>query len=96
MLDKQVDGLVMEGGKVVGVRSGDEVAKCKQVYCDPSYVPDRVKKVGKVRTNGIFGFSRGGNRGCWKKLARGCRPDRGEGRGGLLTLNHAHSRPLLT
>ena len=37
MLDKQIDEIVMEGGKVVGVRSGDEVAKCSQVYCDPSY-----------------------------------------------------------
>lgn len=37
MLDKQIDEIVMEGGKVVGVRSGGEVAKCKQVYCDPSY-----------------------------------------------------------
>ena len=37
MLDKQIDEIVMEGGKVVGVRSGEEVAKCKQVYCDPSY-----------------------------------------------------------
>ena len=38
MLDKQIDEIVMEGGKVVGVRSGSETAKCKQVYCDPSYV----------------------------------------------------------
>ncbi len=48
MLDKQVDELVMEGGKVVGVRSGGETAKCKQVYCDPSYAPGHVKKVGQV------------------------------------------------
>jgi len=48
MLDKPVDEIVMEGGKVVGVRSGEEVAKCKQVYCDPSYVSDKVKKVGQV------------------------------------------------
>merc|ERR1711983_151476 len=48
MLDKQVDEIVMEGGKVVGVKSGGEVAKCKQVYCDPSYVSDKVTKVGKV------------------------------------------------
>ena len=33
---------------MVGVRCGTEVAKCKQVYCDPSYVPDRVKKTGQV------------------------------------------------
>lgn len=33
---------------MVGVRSGDEVAQCKQVFCDPTYVPDRSKKVGQV------------------------------------------------
>ena len=38
MLDKQIDEIVMEGGKVVGVKSGGEMAKCKQGYCDPSYV----------------------------------------------------------
>lgn len=49
MLDKPIDEIVLgEGGKVVGVRSGNEIAKCKQVYCDPSYVPDRVRKKGKV------------------------------------------------
>nr|QBH73829.1 rab gdp-dissociation inhibitor [Thermobia domestica] len=48
MLDKPVDEIVLENGKVMGVRSGDEIAKCKQVYCDPSYVPERVKKVGQV------------------------------------------------
>lgn len=45
MLDKPIDEIVMENGKVVGVRSGKETAKCKQVYCDPSYVPEKVKKV---------------------------------------------------
>lgn len=48
MLDKPVDELVFENGKVVGVKCGEEVAKCKQVYCDPSYVTDRVQKVGQV------------------------------------------------
>lgn len=48
MLDKAVDSLVMEDGKVVGVKCGEEVAKCNMVICDPSYVPDRVKKVGQV------------------------------------------------
>ena len=49
MLDKPIDEIVIgEGGKVVGVRSGDEIAKCKQVYCDPSYVPDKVRQKGKV------------------------------------------------
>lgn len=34
--------------QVVGVRSGEEIASCKQVFCDPTYVPDKVKKVGQV------------------------------------------------
>ncbi|KAL1420796.1 hypothetical protein MTO96_023790 [Rhipicephalus appendiculatus] len=48
MLDKPIDEIVLENGRVVGVRSGSETARCKQVYCDPSYVPDRVEKVGQV------------------------------------------------
>lgn len=33
MLDKPIDEIVIgEGGRVVGVRSGSETAKCKQVY----------------------------------------------------------------
>lgn len=42
MLDKPIDEIVIENGRVIGVRSGSEIAKCKQVYCDPSYVPDKV------------------------------------------------------
>ncbi|CAN4111965.1 unnamed protein product [Withania somnifera] len=37
-----------ESGKVVGVTSEGETAKCKKVVCDPSYLPDKVQKVGKV------------------------------------------------
>ncbi|XP_032670189.1 rab GDP dissociation inhibitor beta [Odontomachus brunneus] len=48
MLDKPIDEIVMKDGKVIGVRSGDEIAQCKQVFCDPTYVPDLVKKVGQV------------------------------------------------
>jgi len=49
MLDKPVDEILYdENGKVIGVRSGDETAKCKQLFCDPSYVPDKVEKVGQV------------------------------------------------
>lgn len=48
MLDKPCDEIVMQDGKVVGVKSGDEVAKCKMVICDPSYAPNHVKKVGQV------------------------------------------------
>ncbi|CAK9309143.1 unnamed protein product [Citrullus colocynthis] len=35
-------------GKAYGVTSEGETAKCKKVVCDPSYLPDKVKKVGKV------------------------------------------------
>jgi Rab GDP dissociation inhibitor len=48
MLDKPVDEIVYENGVVVGVRSGEETARCKAVICDPSYAPDKVKKVGQV------------------------------------------------
>ncbi|KAK7252433.1 hypothetical protein RIF29_36365 [Crotalaria pallida] len=37
-----------ENGKARGVTSEGETAKCKKVVCDPSYLPDKVKKVGKV------------------------------------------------
>ncbi|KAJ7943725.1 Guanosine nucleotide diphosphate dissociation inhibitor [Quillaja saponaria] len=37
-----------ETGKAFGVTSEGETAKCKKVVCDPSYLPDKVKKVGKV------------------------------------------------
>lgn len=48
MLDKPVDELVYENGVVVGVRSGEELAKAKQVICDPSYAPTKVRNTGKV------------------------------------------------
>lgn len=48
MLDKPVDEIVIENGRAVGIKSGDEVARCKQVYCDPSYVPNKIKKTGRV------------------------------------------------
>jgi Rab GDP dissociation inhibitor len=48
MLNKPFDGVVIENGVVVGVKSEGEVAKCKAVIGDPSYFPDRVKKVGQV------------------------------------------------
>ncbi|KAI4367501.1 hypothetical protein MLD38_023234 [Melastoma candidum] len=35
-------------GTVVGVTSEGETAKCKKVVCAPSYVPDKIKKVGRV------------------------------------------------
>uniref|UniRef100_A0A8C3HW61 Rab GDP dissociation inhibitor n=1 Tax=Chrysemys picta bellii TaxID=8478 RepID=A0A8C3HW61_CHRPI len=48
MLNKPVDEIVMENGQVVGVRSEGEVARCKQLICDPSYVPERVRRAGRV------------------------------------------------
>lgn len=48
MLNTPVDELVYEGSKVVGIKSGGVVAKCKQVFCDPSYVKDRIKKTAQV------------------------------------------------
>ncbi|KAM9113157.1 rab GDP dissociation inhibitor alpha-like isoform 2-T2 [Pangshura tecta] len=48
MLNKPVDEIVVENGRVVGVRSEGEVARCKQLICDPSYVPERVRRAGRV------------------------------------------------
>lgn len=50
MLNKQVDGFVYdEAGKVCGVKSGEEVAKCKLVICDPSYAaPEKTRAVGHI------------------------------------------------
>jgi len=48
MLDKKVDEIVYENGVAIGVRSGNEVAKAKQIIGDPSYFPDKVKSIGKV------------------------------------------------
>ncbi|XP_011502429.1 PREDICTED: rab GDP dissociation inhibitor alpha [Ceratosolen solmsi marchali] len=48
MLDKPVDEIIKKDGKVVGIRSGNETATCKQLFCDPSYIPNFVRKVGQV------------------------------------------------
>ncbi|XP_041819713.1 rab GDP dissociation inhibitor beta [Chelmon rostratus] len=48
MLDKPIEEIVMENGKVVGVKSKGEIARCKQLICDPSYAMDRATKVGQV------------------------------------------------
>ncbi|XP_066346299.1 guanosine nucleotide diphosphate dissociation inhibitor At5g09550-like [Miscanthus floridulus] len=37
-----------ESGKAYGVTSEGETAKCKKIVCDPSYLPEKVKKVGRV------------------------------------------------
>ncbi|PAV85778.1 hypothetical protein WR25_25086 [Diploscapter pachys] len=48
MLDKPVDQIVYENGKAIGVKSGNDIVKGKQIYCDPSYATDKAKKVGQV------------------------------------------------
>jgi len=37
MLNTQVDEILMEGGKVTGIRSGDVTATAPLVICDPTY-----------------------------------------------------------
>jgi RAB protein geranylgeranyltransferase component A len=56
MLDKPADEIVMEGGRVIGVKSGNETARCKMVICDPSYALDHVKKTGQVSLVGALWF----------------------------------------
>ena len=48
MLNTSVDEVLMEGDKVVGIRSGDQTAKAPLVICDPSYAQDKCKPLGKV------------------------------------------------
>jgi len=48
MLNKPMDEIICEGGKFVGVKSEGEVVKADMVIGDPSYFPNRVKKVGQV------------------------------------------------
>ena len=48
MLDKKIDEIVYENGKVTGVRSGDETVRCDMVIGDPSYFEDKCKKIGQV------------------------------------------------
>lgn len=49
MLNKPVDEILYdESGHVTGVKSEGEIAKCKILVGDPSYFPDKCKKVGQV------------------------------------------------
>ncbi|XP_034725158.1 rab GDP dissociation inhibitor alpha isoform X1 [Etheostoma cragini] len=48
LLNRAVDELVMDNGKVKAVKSEGKLFHCKQLICDPSYVPNRVRKVGRV------------------------------------------------
>lgn len=49
MLNKPCDEIVYdEDGRVCGVKSEGQTAKCKFVVCDPSYAQDKVKQTGEV------------------------------------------------
>jgi Rab GDP dissociation inhibitor len=50
MLNTNVDDILFNDGKVVGIKSGEEEAKAPMIICDPSYVTNhnKVKIVGKV------------------------------------------------
>ncbi len=49
MLSKPIEEIVYgEDGKVIGVKSEGEFAKCKSIICDPSYVQNKVRKIGQV------------------------------------------------
>ncbi|CAB4007117.1 Rab GDP dissociation inhibitor alpha [Paramuricea clavata] len=49
MLDKAIEGYTYdENGAINGVTSEGETVKTKCVIADPTYFPDKVKKVGKV------------------------------------------------
>ncbi|KAB0338402.1 hypothetical protein FD754_024610, partial [Muntiacus muntjak] len=38
MLNKPIEEIIMQNGKVIGVKSEGEIARSKQLICDPSYV----------------------------------------------------------
>jgi Rab GDP dissociation inhibitor len=53
MLNTDINEILFENGKVVGVKGPQGVAKCKTVICDPTYaircgLKDRVKLVEKI------------------------------------------------
>jgi Rab GDP dissociation inhibitor len=53
MLNTDINEILFENGKVIGVKGPDGVAKCNTVICDPTYVrkcglKDRVKFVEKI------------------------------------------------
>lgn len=53
MLNTDIDEILFENGKVVGVKGPQGVAKCNTVICDPTYalkcgLKDRVKFTEKI------------------------------------------------
>lgn len=49
MLDKPIEEIVTKDGKFVGVRSGSETVKAKQVIGDPSYFGAGKQTEGQIR-----------------------------------------------
>lgn len=37
MLNTDISEIIYENGKIAGVKSGNEIAKCSMVVCDPTY-----------------------------------------------------------
>ncbi|XP_061688330.1 rab GDP dissociation inhibitor beta [Syngnathoides biaculeatus] len=48
LLNRTVDEILLDNGKVTAVKSEGKLFRCKQLICDPAYVPNRVRKVGRV------------------------------------------------
>uniref|UniRef100_A0A8C5CX09 Rab GDP dissociation inhibitor n=1 Tax=Gadus morhua TaxID=8049 RepID=A0A8C5CX09_GADMO len=48
MVNRLVDEIVIEDGKVAGVKSQGDLFRCQQLICGASYVPHSVKRVGRV------------------------------------------------
>lgn len=49
MLNKPIEQILYDNtGRVCGVKSEGQVARCKNVIGDPSYFPDKVQKTGRV------------------------------------------------
>jgi len=49
MLNKPIEGFVYDSnGKVCGVTSEGQTARCKAVIGDPSYFPDKVEQIGQI------------------------------------------------
>ncbi|XP_041639516.1 rab GDP dissociation inhibitor alpha [Cheilinus undulatus] len=48
LTNRALDEILMDNGKVKAVKSEGKLFQCKQLICDPSYVPTRVRKTGRV------------------------------------------------
>ncbi|XP_043934431.1 rab GDP dissociation inhibitor beta-like [Protopterus annectens] len=48
ILNRSVEEILTHHGRVVGIKSEGKVIRCKQLICDPSYVPKWMKKKGKI------------------------------------------------